>query len=61
MKRSTHIPTESFEKQSYKRSYIQRRYDELDADKEIKEYTHETGPSRAIDQRQEVQETPRLD
>jgi len=62
VKKRTHLPTESFEKQSYKRSYIQRKYNELDAEKEIKEYKHdETGSDRTTDKRQEMQNTPRLD
>ena len=62
MKRSIHIPADSIEKQHYKRSFIQRKYNEQDADKEIEEYRHDkASTNREFNKRQEVQETPRLD
>ena len=38
MKNSSHIPTEPFEKQHYKKRYLERRLVEQDADKQIKEF-----------------------
>lgn len=62
MKRFTHIPTDSYEKQSYKKRYVQRKLAEEDAEREIKEYKHdEIGPLRESRFYPQMQETPPVD
>jgi hypothetical protein len=49
MKKRTHIPVESYEKQTFKKKFLERQLQDEDADKQIKEYRHETeegGPLR---------------
>lgn len=40
MKKSTHVPTDSVERQHYKKKYLERVLEEQDAEREIKQYRH---------------------
>ena len=62
MKNSSHVPTESFEKQHYKRRYLDRKLAEQDADNQIKEFKYDrTSTHRTTDFSKEMQDSPYLD
>lgn len=42
MKKRTHIPVESIEKQTFKKNFLERQLQDEDARQQIKEYRHET-------------------
>lgn len=54
MKKSTHIPTDSIEKQHYKKSYLQRKVEEKEAENAIRQFRQSSG-------QEEVPEAPGVD
>lgn len=48
MKKRTHIPVESIEKQTFKKNFLERQLQDEDARQQIKEYRHETEESSSL-------------
>jgi hypothetical protein len=48
MKKRTHIPVESIEKQTFKKNFLERQLQDEDARQQIKEYRHETEESCSL-------------
>ena len=42
MKKRTHIPVDPYERQNFKKKFLERQLQDEDAAKQIREYRHET-------------------
>lgn len=48
MKNRTHIPVDPYEKQSFKKKFLERKMQDDDAQKQIRDYRHETEASAEV-------------
>jgi hypothetical protein len=54
MKNRTHIPVESYEKQHFKKKFLERQLQDEDAAKQIREYKHETEENSSMREASDV-------
>lgn len=60
MKKRTHIPVDSYEKQSFKKKFLERQMQDDDAEKQIREYTHTDHQPLQVPEAQDVAEKREL-
>ena len=60
MKKRTHIPVESYEKQTFKKKFLERQLQDDDAEKQIREYQHTDNQSIQMPEASDVAEKREL-